>query len=420
MVDETALAQRIGQRLRLARTRLGMSQRQVAGDRFTAQYVSSLERGAVKPSMAALNYLAQRLRVPVRDLLDPPTAPWSRVEADLLLASGDIAAASDRYGDLAREAPSLRTRAEALLGRAEALCRLNRAQDAIAPAAEALGLFEREDRSTDAAWAAYWLASAQYQTDNVSEAQALLDDLLRRVRSGLDVEPGFKMRLLTSLAAVAGWSGDHDAALGYLEEGRGLIGELDPRVQAAYFYSLAQNYKQSGDFEGAVRAGKRSLSLYEGLDARLEVSVLHNHLALTYLKLGNTTKAAEFAAIAYGEAEALADQRAKAWVTETKAEIALANERAAEALDLSRQVVELGPAGAAPETMLSAHLTAGQALQSLGKTDEARAAFDSAAAAARGGSSAARRRQVLAAYADFLTAVGDDKAALAIYREAVG
>lgn len=416
VVDESALARRIGQRIREARLRRAVSQRELAGDRFTGQYVSSLERGAVKPSMAALNYLAGRLGVNVRELLDPSIEPWSRVEADLLLATGDLAAAERQYRELADSAPTAGARAEAVLGRSEALCRQNRGSEAISPAAEALELFESAGRPVDAAWAAYWLASAQYQTDNVVEARALLDDLLRRVRSGLDVEPGFKMRLLTSLASVAGWSGDHTMALSYLEEGRELIDSLDPRVQAAFFYSLAQNYKQAGDLEAAVRAANRSLSLYEGLGSRLEVSVLHNHLALTYLKLGNAKRAATFASLAATEAEELGDDRSRAWVTETQAEIALAQGRADEAFKLCERSVELG---GSPETMLAASLTAAKAHQALGRTEEAGAAYQRAQEIAKASPSSVRRRQVLAAYADFLTEVGDDKAALALYREAL-
>lgn len=416
VVDESALAKRIGQRIRDARLKRAVSQRELAGDRFTGQYVSSLERGAVKPSMAALNYLAGRLGLNVRELLDPSVEPWSRVEADLLLASGDVLAAERHYRDLTESAPTDGAKAEALLGRAEALCRLNRGADAISPASQALELFESAGRPIDAAWAAYWMASAQYQTDNIPEARALLDSLLERVRAGLNVEPGFKMRLLTSLASVVGWGGDHNAALSYLEEGRELINALDPRVQAAYFYSLAQNYKQAGDLEAAVRSANRSLALYEGLDARLEVSVLHNHLALTYLNLGNAKRAAKFATLAASEADALGDDRSRAWVAETQAEIALAEGRPDEALKLCERTLQLGGSS---ETALAASLTAAKAHQALGSTQEARASYQRASEMAKLASSAARRRQVLAAYAAFLDDIGDKEAALSVYRDAV-
>lgn len=419
VVDESELAKRIGERIREARTSRGLSQRQLAGERFTGQYISSLERGSAKPSMAAINYLAPRLGVTVNDLLDPTPGPWSRVEADLMLASGDVRGASDSYRALAAEAPSPTARAEALLGLAEALCRQNQGAEAIRHASEALELFSTAKRPIDAAWASYWLASAQFQTDNGPEARAILDGLLKQVRDGLQVEVGFKLRLLTSLAAVAGWSGEHQIALAYLEEGRDLIDALDPRVQAAYFFSLAQNYKSAGDLEAAVGAGVRSLALYEGLGARMEVSVLHNHLALTYLKLGNNKRAAKFATQAAAEAAALGDPQAQAWVAQTQAEIALATGDDAAALELAGRALALEAQGASADTVLDAHITIARAHRRAGDNSATRTAFEHATNRARTDASATRRRQVLAEFADFLTEIGDEREALALYRDAV-
>lgn len=420
VVDESALAKRIGSRIHAARERRGLSQRQLSGDRYTGQYISSLERGHAKPSMAALNYLAPRLGVSVSDLLDPTPGPWSRVEVDLKLASGDVQGAADGYRALASDAASPSARADALSGLAEALCRQNRGAEAIRHASEALELFRAAKRPVDAAWASYWLASAQFQTDNGQEARALLDDLLLQVRGGLEVEAGFKLRLLTSLAAVVGWAGEHEAGLAYLEEGRDLIDALDPRVQAAYFYSLAQNYKSADDLEAAVRAGMRSLALYEGLGASLEVSVLHNHLALTYLKLGNNKRAAKFATQAASEAAALGDPRAQAWVAETQAEIALAMGNDDEALQLAAKALALEGEGASPDTLLNALLTIARTHRRAGSNTAARTAFERAADRAREDGSVVRRRQVLAEFAEFLSVIGDEKQALALYRDALG
>lgn len=392
----------------------------MAGDRFTPQYVSGLERGAVKPSMAALNYLAQRLRVSIRDLLDAPPEPWTRVDADVKLAAGDIQAAADLYAELVESAPSATARAEALSGLADALCRLNRASEATSAAAEALELFDSAGRTIDAAWAAYTLASAQYQSDNVTESRAILENLLKRVREGLAVETGFNVRVLTALASVEGWSGDHRAALSYLEEGRKLIDGLDPRARAAYHYSLAVNYKQTGDLEAAVRSGMRSLGLYEALGSQLEVAALHNHLALTYLNLGNLARAADYAHQAAAEAKRLGDARSQAGIAETGAKIALAEGRHEAALDLAADAIALGANGAAPDAVLEAQITTARAYAAKEEPAAALAAFEKAVEQVRSGPSVARRREVLAEFAEFLTATGNEKRALQMYREAVG
>ena len=61
VVDQRALARAIGGRIRAARLAAGMTQQELAGERYTKAYVSALELGHAMPSMAALDYLAPRL-----------------------------------------------------------------------------------------------------------------------------------------------------------------------------------------------------------------------------------------------------------------------------------------------------------------------------------------------------------------------
>lgn len=56
-------AQRIGSRIRDIRLRRGMTQSDVAGERFTKAYISALETAAALPSMTSLQFIAERLGV---------------------------------------------------------------------------------------------------------------------------------------------------------------------------------------------------------------------------------------------------------------------------------------------------------------------------------------------------------------------
>src|ERR687891_2204450 len=58
---DAALARQIGERIREARRRAGLTQQQLAGERYTKAYVSALETGIARPSMVALSYLSERL-----------------------------------------------------------------------------------------------------------------------------------------------------------------------------------------------------------------------------------------------------------------------------------------------------------------------------------------------------------------------
>src|SRR5919202_4005334 len=89
VVDDRPLARSIGQRLRQARLAAGLTQQELAGDRYTKAYISALENGIAKPSMAALNYLAPRLGTTPSEILSAPSVAWTRLESALALASGN-------------------------------------------------------------------------------------------------------------------------------------------------------------------------------------------------------------------------------------------------------------------------------------------------------------------------------------------
>src|SRR5918999_4285613 len=109
--QDRALAQHIGQRIRDARMRAGLTQQQLAGDRYTKAYISALETGIARPSMVALRYLSERLGLPAGHFIDETHPAWTRLEVDLLLASGDWQAAADGHRPIPDAGPDESTRA---------------------------------------------------------------------------------------------------------------------------------------------------------------------------------------------------------------------------------------------------------------------------------------------------------------------
>lgn len=333
---------KVGSRLRSARKRAGLTQRQLAGDRYTAAYISALEVGLVRPSWAALTYLSGRLGLAMHELVREAQPGWDRLTADLHLAAGDFQMAIDRYTQLIDTS----TGSDAALmrgGRAEAYARMGRPRDALSDAAAAYEALTRAGQRADAAYAGYWLAYAHHQLDNTQEARALLHQLLAEVRAGLKVQADFKLRLLVALAILESWDGHDQRALDLLEEGRALTGEIDDRRRATFLFSLASSYAETGDLEAALRAGNAALPLFEAAGAERDARSLRNTLALTYLRLGNTARAGELATEAREMSARAGDEALLAHVAETEAQIALAagdhvavRDRIAEALDHAR------------------------------------------------------------------------------------
>ena len=189
---DAGLARDIGARLRAQRTRAGLTQTKLAEGRYTKAYVSALENGLAKPSMAALNFFAGRLGVSTASLVDGNLPAWTRLEADLWLASGDWAAAVDAYAGLLDVETAEQRRAELERSLAEALCRLERSADALRHAASAAAAFDALDRPADAFAARYWQGYALFQQGNDGEARSIFRALLEQLRSGLEVDPGFE------------------------------------------------------------------------------------------------------------------------------------------------------------------------------------------------------------------------------------
>lgn len=410
---------RPGQRIREARLRRGLTQRQLAGDRYTAAYISALEKGLSRISMAALDYLADRLGMAPDAFVRDEAPQWQRMAADLHLASGDWQRAADAYtGLLEHSLPDIE-RALVLRGRAEAYCRLEQPREAVADASMALEALTTAGRQADAAYAAYWLAYAHYKLDNTDEARALIGQVLAQVRAGLSVQADFRLRCLVALANIEGWDGRHDRALAYLEEGRALVDELDDHRRGTFEFSVALAQSAAGDHEAALRAGTRALALYEAAAAAGELASLHNALAVTHLELGNAARARRFAATAHREAEDLGDQRLLAHVLETEARIALHEGDIQLALERSGGTLELARAIGHPHAEASALLTRARAHRAAADLPAAEAAYAEAAELRRRVGPRARLREALRDWAALLVESKRHEEAVALLTEAV-
>jgi transcriptional regulator with XRE-family HTH domain len=417
--QDQALASQIGQRLRDARKRAGLTQQQLAGERYTKAYISALETGIARPSMVALTYLSERLGLPASHFLDERHPAWNRLEVDLRLASGDWQGAADGYRELLDTSLDEQARAEVLRGLAEALVRQDGGRDAVAAAAESARLFGTLGRAGDAALARYWLAYALYLTDAGADANSLLQALLQQVRMGLKVDPDFEMRLLTALAAIEARDGDHHRALGYLEEAKGFADDLDDARRAHYLFNLAIGYREAGDVEAAIRVGLQGLALFRAAGIAGESARLENDLAMAFLAIGNVERASALAHEAHAAFEQTGDERNLAAVLETEAQIALADGRPEDAQRLARSAVAKAHATGYRRAELAAMLTEARALRQADDHATAEQRYADAAAIAREADSPVRIREVLREWADLRAAAGDHRGAYELSREAL-
>ena len=418
VVDDRPLAAAIGRRLRAARLRAGLTQQALAGERYTKAYISALETGVAKPSMAALNYLSERLGMPASAFVVDTDTAWTRLEADLRLAQGDFAGALEGYGDLLATGPIPGERAPLLAGTAEALCRLDRGHEAIRFAAEAVSTFEDLGRPAERLNALYWLAYGHHAADNHDEARSLMRQVLDELGAGPSIDSQLRVRTLIALGMVEMSADRNDAAIAYLREADGLAGQLDARRRATYLYALATAYKRAGDHEAAIRAGTQSLALFRTAEASLESAAIANLLALAYLEAGSHVQARETASLGRAIAGQAGDDRLLAHIADTQARIELAADEPAAAGRLADEAMELARRSANQRALLDAMVTKARTLLELDRATEASELFAETADLVRTAGPASRRREVLGTWADALAKAGDHARAYEIMREA--
>src|SRR5215213_7248484 len=80
----------LGMRIRKARLERGMTQEVLAGSEFTKGYVSALERGAVRPSLKALDVFARRLGVPIAEFLEVTSQASNVMQLEIAALEEDL------------------------------------------------------------------------------------------------------------------------------------------------------------------------------------------------------------------------------------------------------------------------------------------------------------------------------------------
>src|ERR671923_327136 len=89
---------RLGERLRQLRVAAGLTQSELAGDRFSKEYVSQIERGKTRPTRETIDWLAQRLGVDPGFLANGVSAD-DRGRMDAALARAEALLEARKNGD---------------------------------------------------------------------------------------------------------------------------------------------------------------------------------------------------------------------------------------------------------------------------------------------------------------------------------
>src|SRR5436189_4911373 len=99
---------RLGERLRQLRVGAGLTQSDLAGDRFSKEYVSQIERGKTRPTRETIEWLAAKLGVDA-GFLERGVSADERSRVEGMLARAEALSTAHEYDDAIEELESSRS-----------------------------------------------------------------------------------------------------------------------------------------------------------------------------------------------------------------------------------------------------------------------------------------------------------------------
>src|SRR5581483_10156683 len=280
----------VGIRLKAARERAGLSQRQLAFPGCTAAYIARIEAGARVPSLQMINELALRLDVSGQWLatgVEPATTePAELVDAEVALRLGEVEEAERRYR--AHLDPGDPAYANALAGLGQIAFRGERFDEAIRYLEQAL---EARGRSALAdAGAVDTLGRAYAATGALESAIALFESAVAEAET---VDARIERLRFSVLLANALIDADLFArASRVLADLIALADELaDPLTQARVYWSQSRLHGMRDEPELAARFARRALAILERTENDTYVGMAYHLLAYAEIEAANFAEA---------------------------------------------------------------------------------------------------------------------------------
>ena len=296
----TKRANPLGPRLRSLRRSQGLTQAELAGPRYSAAYVSTIEAGRRNPSAGALKFFAERLGIDQDELA---TGVPSRLPVELELRlqetysslfSGSYAEAARAFaeiGEMATDHGLSRIEAKALEGRGLAAERRGEPGRALELYEAAVERFSGEPMP-ERADAVAGIARCQQMLGNTRLAVHTLETyLLELEKSGL-VEPGAAMRIYSSLIWPLSELGLEDqAAVAAAEALRLETRVKDAPKVASMHLNVARQLLHQGDVDDALTSLKRAEDLYRSLNWQAQLARAYVNRAIVLANQGHFEEA---------------------------------------------------------------------------------------------------------------------------------
>jgi tetratricopeptide (TPR) repeat protein len=407
-----------------------MSQAELAGGRFSKEYVSQIEQGKTRPTRETLEWLAGRLATD-REFLEKGVSRTDAERLDNALRNAERLVEGHQYEDALDALRETRQLVEAvavpafslrlLTGEAWARIRVGDLDAALASLDEAAGLAATADFSdVDRADVTFRVGVCRYSESSISEATALFDEALTLAEgSGL---PSDRLRsdILQWRSRCHRRERDWVAAREDIERALELAESLaDSRRIADACFQASLVAQREGRWVLARTYAERSKALFEDLGDRATVGRLLNNLAGLNHLLGNPTRAISLLREAFAIFVDLGLAVDAGYVCSSLADVYLDGGDFEQAEAQARKALRLlGGRLDHLQEVGTAQLVLGRALAEQGELGEAEQLIATAERTFEQASSLSHRSDAWIAQGDLEVYRGDDREAAVLYRRA--
>jgi tetratricopeptide (TPR) repeat protein len=368
----------VGRRLRDARERAGLSQRQLAFDGCSPAYISRIEAGDRIPSLQLLRELGRRLGV-TEDYLatgdEARDGQQGLVFAEVALRLGDVDTAEKMFEDALAGAQGNADRADALAGLGHVAFARADVRGATELLEQARSLFG-SDRARDASLGET-LGRAYAMLGETAAAIGVFEGYYESAKRADDTLETIRFALLLAQALIdAGNFGRAEQLVGQaIALGKDL---QNPRIRADLYWSQSRLHGERNEVELAAGYARRALETLRLTEDTYRIARAHQLLA--HLELDRDRP--EEALALLSEARPLLDEtgtdvdKAHFRIEEARALAALGerDEAAALAMRIAGELGELLPEDAGRTYALLAEI-----FSDLGDTDRAKELYELAA-----------------------------------------
>ena len=425
-----ARAPRLGDRVRQLRIAAGMTQTDLAADRFSKEYISQIERGKTRPTSGTVEWLAARLGVDATFLAsgvstdDRARAEAVLARAEALVEKLEFGEAVDEYGRAlspVASSGSVELQVRHLSGEAWARMHNGDVRAGIELLGRARALVEGPAFSdTDRAEVVFRLGVGRYLISSIATAVSLFGEALALIdRSPLPSDL-LRASILTWRARCYRRQRDYEAAREDIEGALELAeGIEDPHTLGEAYLQASLVAERDGHWVLARTYAERAKAQYEEASEAANVGRLLNNLGGLEFLLGRPEKAIARLKEAFAVALDHGTEDDVATVVSSLAQVYLKTGDPAGAESQARDALRrLEGREDRMDEIGNARLVLGRALLEQERLDEAEVALGEAEDALSQLSSGPHRAAAWVAQGDLARRRGDDRQAAVLYRRA--